>query len=270
MTLELSDWLKLIHPIVAVGCVFPLIGISIYFGLQNRERRRLISNGEKSAIPAIVGLEHVKVGKWLATAVLMIDLGGMVHPTIEKIISSNLWNTEPWRVGLVGCLFLMTIGSLVMLHRARTEQQLWRMGWAAATIIGALAIGFQGGMHPFGIKELNLPAWGVPQAIYRRDEEWFFSHFYFGMTVTALMVVSLAIIPEIYKDRAQKWRNTHVLLSFFALLLFVLQGITGVRDLLEIPLGWQAPAIYRCDFVRKNCNNLLKPSAINSGSDSSS
>ncbi len=263
MSLELSDWLKLIHPLMAVVCVFPLIGISVYFGLQNRERRRLISNGEKSAIPAIVGLEHVKVGKWLTTAVLLVALEGMIHPTIKKIISSNLWNTDPWRVMLVGLVFLITFGSLVLLHRARADQQGWRAGWAVLTIMGTFAIGFQG-----EIKALNFSGWGVLGAIYRRDEEWFFSHFYFGMVITGLMIVSLAIIPEIYQDRSQKWRNTHVLLNFLALLLLICQGLTGVRDLLEIPLNWQAPAIYRCDFVRKNCDNLLKPSSSNSRDDS--
>ncbi|MEI6429101.1 MAG: DUF4079 domain-containing protein [Pseudanabaena sp. ELA607] len=258
MTLELSDWLRIIHPVIAVIFVFPLIGISLYFGLQNRQRRQLIASGEKSAIPAIVGLEHVKVGKWLTTAVLLLTLGGMIHPTIKKMVGSNLWNTEPLRVGLVVLVLGITISALVMLYRATAEQKLWRIIWSVLAISGTIAIGFQGGMHPFGIKEFNLPAWGIPGAIYRRDEEWFFSHFYFGMIVTALMVVSLAIIPEIYKDRSQKWRNTHVILNCFALLLFILQGVTGVRDLLEIPLEWQAPAIYRCDFVQKNCNSLLK------------
>jgi len=29
--------------------------------------------------------------------------------------------------------------------------------------------------------------------------------------------------------------------------------MTGSRDLLEIPLSWQKPAIYRCDFTNKTC-----------------
>jgi hypothetical protein len=29
--------------------------------------------------------------------------------------------------------------------------------------------------------------------------------------------------------------------------------MTGSRDLLEIPLSWQKPAIYRCDFANKTC-----------------
>jgi hypothetical protein len=29
--------------------------------------------------------------------------------------------------------------------------------------------------------------------------------------------------------------------------------ITGARDLLEIPLHWQAHYIYQCDFTNKTC-----------------
>ncbi len=38
-----------------------------------------------------------------------------------------------------------------------------------------------------------------------------------------------------------------------ALALFLGQAMTGSRDLLEIPLSWQKPAIYRCDFANKTC-----------------
>ena len=41
--------------------------------------------------------------------------------------------------------------------------------------------------------------------------------------------------------------------SVLAALLFVMQGITGTRDLLEIPLSWQKPAVYACDFDLQRC-----------------
>jgi len=31
------------------------------------------------------------------------------------------------------------------------------------------------------------------------------------------------------------------------------QAITGSRDLLEIPLSWQKPAVYSCDFNARRC-----------------
>ena len=67
------------------------------------------------------------------------------------------------------------------------------------------------------------------------------------------MVFSLAITEDIYKDRSNRWRYTHIILNCFALLLFAGQGMTGARDLLEIPLSWQKPYIYRCDFTNLIC-----------------
>ncbi|URD48633.1 MULTISPECIES: hypothetical protein [Chroococcidiopsis] len=31
------------------------------------------------------------------------------------------------------------------------------------------------------------------------------------------------------------------------------QGLTGTRDLLEIPLGWQKHYIEQCDFMNQTC-----------------
>nr|WP_322744215.1 MULTISPECIES: DUF4079 domain-containing protein [unclassified Coleofasciculus] len=67
------------------------------------------------------------------------------------------------------------------------------------------------------------------------------------------MVFSLAIVQDIYKDRSNRWRTVHVLLNTIAVLLFIGQGMTGPRDVLEIPLSWQKPYIYSCDFNNKTC-----------------
>jgi Protein of unknown function (DUF4079) len=67
------------------------------------------------------------------------------------------------------------------------------------------------------------------------------------------MIFSAAIFPDIYQDRTNRWRNIHVVLNCFALLLFIGQGMTGTRDLLEIPLSWQEPFIYKCDFTKLTC-----------------
>jgi hypothetical protein len=65
------------------------------------------------------------------------------------------------------------------------------------------------------------------------------------------MLLSLAIRPEILRDI--RVRRLHITLSVLAAALFVVQGITGSRDLLEIPLSWQKPAVYACDFEAKVC-----------------
>ena len=93
----------------------------------------------------------------------------------------------------------------------------------------------------------------MQDGVYRREFEWYVSHFYYGMIAALLMVFSLAIVPEIYRDRSLTWRRVHIWLNCIALLFFIGQGLTGVRDLLEIPLGWQEPFIYECDFDAKIC-----------------
>ena len=67
------------------------------------------------------------------------------------------------------------------------------------------------------------------------------------------MIFSLAIFPDIYKDRSNRWRMIHVILNCIALLFFVGQAFTGTRDLLEIPLSWQEQHLYKCDFVKLVC-----------------
>ena len=65
------------------------------------------------------------------------------------------------------------------------------------------------------------------------------------------MLFSLAARPEILRDL--RLRRLHVTASVLAALLFAMQGITGTRDLLEIPLSWQKPAVYACDFALQRC-----------------
>jgi len=52
-----------------------------------------------------------------------------------------------------------------------------------------------------------------------------------------LMLFSLGARQEIL--RQLRWRRIHVAANLLVALLFVIQGITGTRDLLEIPLRWQ-------------------------------
>ena len=44
-----------------------------------------------------------------------------------------------------------------------------------------------------------------------------------------------------------------------AALIFLAQGITGPRDLLEIPLSWQKATIWSCDFSLRTCPPLAPP-----------
>ncbi|HAT15571.1 MAG TPA: hypothetical protein DCS91_20115 [Microcoleaceae bacterium UBA11344] len=79
-----------------------------------------------------------------------------------------------------------------------------------------------------------------------------------------IMVFSLAA-PEIYQDRSHGWRKIHTVLNWIALLIFIGQGMTGSRDLLEIPLSWQKEDLYQCDWKNKTCPKPnVKSSAFSS------
>jgi hypothetical protein len=71
------------------------------------------------------------------------------------------------------------------------------------------------------------------------------------VAVVGLMLFSLAARPEILRDL--RWRRLHLSASILAAVLFLVQGITGSRDLLEIPLAWQKPTLYACDAVKRVC-----------------
>jgi multidrug transporter EmrE-like cation transporter len=239
--IDLADALRLIHPAIAVAVVFPLIGMTLHMAWQTRQRRLQTVEGGKSKIPPVVGPEHLKLGRVLAGAVVGICLLGMTHPTIKYMIKENLWDKDKFQVISIVLLLIATIASFVFLYQAR--EKLWRGIFATLTGMGVVIL---------GIQDIVFKRQGFG-AIFRRDDEWFVSHFYSGMAATMLMIFSLAIIQDIYQDRSNRWRIVHTVLNSIALLLFLGQAMTGVRDLLEIPLGWQEPTIYGCDYVKKVC-----------------
>ena len=65
------------------------------------------------------------------------------------------------------------------------------------------------------------------------------------------MLFFLAARPEILRDL--RLRRLHVVASVLAAVLFLMHGVTGTRDLLEIPLSWHKPAVYGCDFALRSC-----------------
>jgi hypothetical protein len=228
--LDAPDILRLLHPFLAVTWVMPLIGVAVYFAVQTRQRRLAVASKTKTAIAPVVGKEHVRVGQWLSGSVVGLVLLGLAHPIFKTILRENAWASDPFRVVFVVAMYALTLAALVLLYRSSTR--LWRGVFATLTGMGLWLLGMQPG-------------------VWRRTFEWYISHFYLGMAAAMLMIFALATLPEIYKSK--RWRLTHAALNTVAVLLFISQGITGVRDLLEIPLHWQEPAIFQCDFENKTC-----------------
>ncbi len=230
--MQTVDFLRLIHPAMAVIFVFPLIGIVVNFAWQTRQRRLQNLAGNKSKIPPVVGQEHQKFGDWLTSAVVGLSLIGLAYPIGTNIIKNKLWNQSLFLVVFISLMFVLTIVSLGLLYRAK--QRLWRGIFATLTGAGLVILGCQDG-------------------VFRRTNEWYWSHYYIGISASLLMIFSIAIVQDIYQDKSHRWRLVHIILNCIALLLFMGQGMTGTRDLLESPISWQKNYIYQCDFVNKTC-----------------
>ena len=209
-----QDLFSLIHPALVVVFVFPMIGVVTNFAWQTRQRR-LESKQGKSKIPAIVGREHVQIGRWLAASVVIASLIAIAYSIVYKsFIKKNLWTKNNPQAILIILLFVATLASLILLLKAKPK--LWRGIFATLTGMGLIILGAQDG-------------------VWRLTKEWYWSHYYYGIAVSLLMIFSIAIMDDIYRDRTNTWRNVHIVLNCLALLLFIGQGITGARDLLEIP-----------------------------------
>jgi Kef-type K+ transport system membrane component KefB len=212
--MDSSDFLALIHPVLAVVVVFPIIGMVVNLAWQTRQRRLQTVGGGKSQIAPVVGREHVQLGHWLTSTVVGVTLVALAYSIVVKsFIENQLWSKNPSQVIFIVLMFAVTIASLVFLYRAR--QRHWRGIFATLTGMGLVILGCQDG-------------------VFRRTNEWYWSHYYIGITAALLMVFSLAIVEDIYKDKSNRWRNFHIILNCVALLLFVGQGFTGSRDLFEI------------------------------------
>lgn len=235
--MELRDTILLLHPVIAIAVVFPLLGLVVNRALQVRQRRLQAVKGEKSKVPPTVGQEHVQLGRWLSGAVVGVALVALAYDIFGDIADKNIFAQSPFKVILIGLLFVVTIAALSALFKARAP--LWRGIFATLTGMGLVILGCQDG-------------------IYRKTDQWYFSHFYFGITAALLMIFALAILPNIYRDKTNRWRNIHIVLNSIALLLFLGQGITGAQSLLEVPLHWQEPYIQQ--LYERQCNT--QPCAV--------
>jgi MFS family permease len=216
--MELKDIMALVHPALAVGVVFPVIGIAVNFAWQTRQRRlQTTEAGGKSKIPPVVGREHLKIGRWLTGLVVGVSLIALAASVTFKGVFKDFSPDKMPEAIFVVLMFVATIASLFFLYKAKPNQPVWRGTFAALTSAGLIILGSQDG-------------------VWRLSNQWYISHYYYGITASILMIISLAIIPEIYKDK--KWRIAHTVLNCIAIILFFGQAVTGSRDLFQIPGSW--------------------------------
>ena len=220
--METKDAILLLHPILAVIVVFPLIGIIVNRAFLVRQRRLETVETGKSKVPPVVGQEHVQIGRWLTSSVVGIVLIVFGNVIFSNIIDKQVWNKSPFQVIFIGILFVATIVSLYLLYQAKSPN--WRGIFATLSGMGLVVLGCQDG-------------------VFRQTDKWYISHYYYGELAALIMIFSVAILPDIYKDKTNRWRKVHIILNCLALLLFIGQGITGTQALLEISLAWQKPYI---------------------------
>lgn len=233
--MDAKDIFGLLHPAIAVTLIFPILGMVANMAWQTRQRRLKIASGGKSSIPPIVNREHVKLGHWLTAGVVGLTLIALAYSIIFK---GKLFEQERFSIIFITLMFVSTIGAVASLYKA--QSYMWRCILATLSSAGLIILGCQEG-------------------IYRRTWEWYVSHYYSGIAVSILMIMALTIAPKIYEDRSNRWRKFHVLLNCLALFLFLAQGVTGARDLLEIPLNWQLKYLEKCDFTQQVCPQLKSP-----------
>ena len=226
------DWLWILHPFLAVVLVYPLVGVVVRLAIQTRARRL-----QNQKLPVTVGRDHSDLGRWLAAAVVLLVLVAL------SVVIGTKAPLVQFEGGLARAIQLLlvlfgTIVSLLALWRC-TRPGL-RLAFSLITWAGVLGLGAQPEVWRLSDNPFTPAFWQ--------------SHYWAGVGVTGLMLFSLGARAEILRDI--RIRRLHVTANVLAALLFLTQGLTGTRDLLEIPLSWQKSTIYRCDFYAKTCPSL--------------
>ena len=227
--MQLVDWLWLIHPAVAVLIVYPLLGMVFRLGLQARARRL----GE-TKLPLTSGRDHADLGRWLTAAVVAAVLIALLVVIASKVLLGD----SPIDLFRMALLTLVTVGTVVSFGCLwRVKRAMYRGCFALLSWIGLIGLGLQPEVWRLGDNPFQPAFWQ--------------SHFWGGIGLCGLMLFSMAAKQE--TQRSLRWRRLHLSANVLAALVFLAQGISGPRDLLEIPLHWQKPAIYACDFAAQQC-----------------
>ena len=230
------DWFSLLHPVLVILFVYPVVGATIRLGILVRERRLGVSTQ-----PAAVPREHSDHGAWVTAGVVVTVLIALVYSFL-----SRFWDPAGGFQGggiRLGSLLLAAAGTLAaLLALLRVKSAPLRAVFTWITWAGLLGLGSQPEIWRVSDNPLSTGFWS--------------SHYWSGVLLTGLFLFTLAARPEI--TRRPRLRRLHLALNLLVMVLLAVQAITGSRDLLEIPLSWQKPLIFRCDPVRRTCPGLAQ------------
>ena len=192
-----------------------------------------------------VGRDHADLGQWLTATVvgLVLIAEAVVIATSKPLVAFE------GGTGRLMQLLLVLVGSVIAFAALWcVRKPLYCVSFALLTWFGMICLGLQTEVFRRSDNPLDPVFWQ--------------SHFWGGIGLAGLMLMSLAVRPEIYRDL--RWRRLHLTLNVLATFIFLAQSISGPRDLLEIPLSWQKPTIYSCDFQQLTCLSPVGPPQSNS------
>ena len=225
------DWLALLHPVLVILFVYPVVGATIRLGILVREKRLGITRQ-----PDLVPVEHAAHGAWVTVGVVLAVWIALIYSLLAHALAVGVSQTG----GLPRLLLLTLVaaGTLVaLLTLLRVRRAVLRASFALLCWAGLLALGSQPEIWRLSDNPLNGGFWG--------------SHYWSGVLLTGLLLFTTAARPEII--RMPGLRRLHLGLNLLVMLLLAVQAITGTRDLLEMPLSWQSPAILSCDPHLRSC-----------------
>lgn len=238
------DWFSLLHPVLVILFVYPVVGATIRLGILVREKRLGITKQ-----PAPVPREHADHGRWVTVGVVVAVLIALVYGFLSKAVAPGA--TFAGGMPRLASLLLAAAGTLAaLLALLAVKRPSLRATFTLLTWAGLLGLGAQPEIWRVSDNPFGPAFWS--------------SHYWSGVLLTGLFLLNLAARPEI--SRRMGWRRLHVASNVLILVLLAVQAITGSRDLLEIPLSWQGPAIERCDFQKRTCPAPGAPAAAAPGS----
>ncbi len=225
------DWFALLHPVLVILFVYPVVGATIRLGFLARERRLKIHPQ-----PPSVGVEHADHGRWVTGGMVVAVLIALIYSFTSKfIVPEPPFAGGGQRFALLLLVSAGTFASLAALWRVKKASL--RATFALLTWAGLLGLGSQPEIWRLSDNPFSGAFWS--------------SHYWSGVLLTGLMLFSMSGKAEIF--RSLRMRRLHISVNILVSVLLAVQAITGSRDLLEIPLSWQKPAIYACDFENRVC-----------------